>query len=594
MNLSSTIKVIQDIMRKDDGVDGDAQRIGQLTWMLFLKVFDQREDEWRGVDPSYASPLPQRFRWRNWAASKDPVNGSVRLLKLPHEIIPFVNSELFPFLREQINPTKSDIHKVIRFVFEDAKNEMKSGPLMCAVIENIEANIDFNDLKERSHLGDIYEKLLKDLRGAGNSGEFYTPRAITEFMVNRVAPDLFKRETVLDPACGTGGFLTATISHFTEQIKSSKGARPEDRLAIAELIHGFEKKNFPHLLCITNLMLHDIEVPSRVERKNTLKVGWNKWEKRDKFDCVITNPPFGGYEDMEAGFDYPLEVRTRETADMFMALIIKKLLKENGRAAVVLPDGFLFGEGVKNALKRMLLRDCNLHTIVRLPKGVFAPYTSIRTNLLFFTKGAEIEGGPERFHTGTVWFYEHPYPDGYKSYSKTKPIRFEEFAAEQAWWGSEEDDFASREENEFAWKYEFGVKRREAEAAAKPYWVKAKWLNNQAAALEERARELRVGLVGATDAAYRAEVDAEIAALREQAEPLRLQARDAKATGDRLYWPAFNLDQKNPRGPEEESHDPDVLLEKYKALLSAIDETQNQLKSELAAALAHHVSGEDV
>ncbi len=299
------------------------------------------------------------------------------------------------------------------------------------------------------------------------------------------------------------------------------------------------------------------------------------------------------YYDSGVGSDYPADLRTRETADMFMALIIKKLLKENGRAAVVLPDGFLFGDGIKGTLKKLLLRDCKLHSIIRLPKGVFAPYTTIKTNLLFFTKGRTVDDGTEHFHTDTIWFYEHPYPPGYKSYSKTKPIRLEEFKPEQEWWGDEADDFADRMENEFAWKVDFKSKREQAEAAAQPHWQRAEELNNQAAALEAEARDLRNGLVGSTDAAYREKIEAQIADLRAQAEPLRLQVRDAQAAGDRLYWPIFNLDIKNPNAPEEEAHDPNLLLEKYKKLLGEIEETENQLKSELAAALAHHFVGED-
>jgi type I restriction enzyme M protein len=340
------------------------------------------------------------------------------------------------------------------------------------------------------------------------------------------------------------------------------------------------------------MLLHGIDVPSQIEHKNTLGIGWNEWSAHDKVDCVITNPPFGGYEDDGVGSDYPADLRTRETADMFMALIIKKLLKENGRAAVVLPDGFLFGDGIKGTLKKLLLRDCNLHTIIRLPKGVFAPYTTIKTNLLFFTKGATVDDGTEHFHTDTIWFYEHPYPQGYKSYSKTKPIRPEEFKPEQEWWGDEANDFADRVETEFAWKVDFKAKREQAEILAQPHWQRAEDLNNQAAEIEAEASNLRKSLIGTTDATYREKIDAQIAALRAQAEPLRLQARDAQAAGDRIYWPIFNLDIKNPNAPEEETHDPDVLLEKYKKLLGEIEETENQLKSELAAALAHHFVAE--
>lgn len=506
-------------------------------------------------------------------------------------MIGFVNNELFPALKDQIDADRSPQHKVIREVFRDANNYMKSGSQMLAVIEKLEEAINFHDFTTRASLGDVYEQMLNDLRGAGNAGEFYTPRAITAFMADRVNPRLNKRETVMDPACGTGGFLTAAIDHFRNQLTTKSSA--EDKRAIEELIHGIEKKQLPHLLCTTNMLLHGIDVPSQIEHQNTLGIGWNEWSANDKVDCIITNPPFGGYEDDGVGSDYPADLRTRETADMFMALIIKKLLKENGRAAVVLPDGFLFGDGIKATLKKLLLRDCKLHTIIRLPKGVFAPYTTIKTNLLFFTKGSMVDDGTEHFHTDTIWFYEHPYPPGYKSYSKTKPIRLEEFKPEQDWWGSDANDFADRVENEFAWKVDFKTKREQAEAAAQPHWQRAEELNNQAAALEGEASNLRKSLVGSTDASYREKIEGQIAELRTKAEPLRLQARDAQAGGDRLYWPIFNLDIKNPNAPEDEIHDPDLLLEKYKKLLGEIEETENQLKSELAAALAHHFVDED-
>ena len=590
MNLSSTVKSIQDIMRKDDGVDGDAQRLGQLTWMLFLKVFDQREEEWEDDDAKYQSPLPERYRWRNWAAHVAGPDGKKAPQKTPTEIVAFVNNELFPALKDQIDASKSPQHKVIKQVFEDANNYMKSGPQLLAVIEKLEDAINFHDFKTRVSIGDVYEQMLNDLRGAGNAGEFYTPRAITAFMVDRVNPRLDKRDTVMDPACGTGGFLTAAIDHFRNQLTTKSSA--EDKRAIEELIHGIEKKQLPHLLCTTNMLLHGIDVPSQIEHRNTLGIGWNEWNANNKVDCIITNPPFGGYEDDGVGSDYPADLRTRETADMFMALIIKKLLKENGRAAVVLPDGFFFGDGIKNTLKKLLLRDCKLHTIVRLPKGVFAPYTTIKTNLLFFTKGNAVGDGTEHFHTDIIWFYEHTYPPGYKSYSKTKPIRLEEFKPVQEWWGDEANGFADRIENEFAWKVDFKAKRKQAETDAKPHWQRAEELNNQAAALEGEANDLRKSLVGTADVAHREKIDVQISALRIRAEPLRLQARDAQTAGDRLYWPIFNLDIDNPKAPEKETHDPHVLLNQYQKLLGEIEETENQLKIELAAALVRHFVGE--
>jgi type I restriction enzyme M protein len=578
MNLSSTIKSIQDIMRKDDGVDGDAQRIGQLTWMIFLKVFDQREEEWEDdaadAGQPYTSPLPEECRWRNWAAYKD---GKPQIAA--NELVAFVNNVLFPKLKG-IEIGDSPTRKVIRQVFEDSNNYMKSGTLMLGVIEKLDEAINFHDFTTRQNLGDIYEQILNDLRAAGNAGEFYTPRALTHVMVQLVNPRLDKREKVMDPACGTGGFLTATIDHLRRQLTPHSSA--EDKKAIEQSIAGIEKKQLPHLLCTTNLLLHGIDVPSQVDHRNTLARPWNDWRVDERVECVITNPPFGGMEDEGVGSDYPADLRTRETADMFLTLIVKKLLKDGGRGAVVLPDGALFGEGIKARIKELLLKECNLHTIIRLPHGAFAPYTGIKTNLLFFTKGKPTE---------TIWYYEHPYPEGQKSYSKTRPIRLEEFDAEKAWWGREESDFAERQVNERAWKVDFKTKKQDAEARAQPYWDKAKELSAQASALENQARDLRDSIKGVKEPEQRRPVEDQIAEMRANAEQVRRQARDAQAAGDREYWPIYNLDSKNPSTPPEESHDPDVLLEKYKKLLADIEETQEQLKSELGVALAHHFEG---
>ena len=578
MNLSTTIKSIQDIMRKDDGVDGDAQRIGQLSWMLFLKIFDQSEDEWaadaRDQGRGYRSALPEDCRWRNWAAYKDGQPQTPAT-----EIIAHVNNVVFPKLKE-LPLNGNPAAKVVRQVFVDANNFMKSGTLMLAVIEKLEDAIDFHDLKARGQLGDVYEQILNDLRSAGNAGEFYTPRAVTEFMVDRVNPSLGERETVLDPACGTGGFLTATIAHFERQL--TERSSPDDKRAIGQCIRGIEKKQLPHLLCTTNLMLHGIEVPSMIEHRNTLGQPWNGWTKRDRADCVITNPPFGGMEDDTVGGDYLLA--TRETADMFMTLIVNKLLKEdNGRAGVVLPDGFLFGEGIKAKIKEELLEKCHLHTVVRLPNGVFNPYTGIKTNLLFFTRGRP---------TDTIWFYEHRYPEGVKSYSKTKPLRIAELAPIQDWWGSEADGFASRVETEQAWRIDFKSLKAEAMAKAQPHWDEADRLNVEANDLNEQAKALRASIRGEKDDAKRRSVEEQLAELTARIDGLRQQAKEAQAAGDRHYWPIYNLDLKNPNAPEEESHDPDVLLAKYKQLLDEIEQTQNQLRDELAKALAHRIEAE--
>ena len=428
MAISTTVKSIQDIMRKDVGVDGDAQRIGQLVWMLFLKIYDDRETEWETFDDNYRSPLPEHLRWRNWAA--DPEGDTGDKLKA------FVDNTLFPGLQNL--QAQGDDYRgvVIRNVFEDAYNYMKSGQLLRQVINKIQEGVDFNKSSERHELGDLYEQILKDLQSAGNAGEFYTPRAVTEFMVNRVDPKL--DETVMDPACGTGGFLTGAIEHKRRHYVQT----PQDEETIASTIRGIEKKPLPHLLATTNLILHGIDTPSQIQHDNALSYPLISWGPKHRVDTIIANPPFGGMEEDGIEDNFPQAFRTRETADLFLTLFLQ-LLKKGGRAAVVLPDGFLFSEGMKTRLKEKLLEECNLHTIVRLPNGVFNPYTGIKTNLLFFTKGTP---------TKDVWFYEHQYPAGYKSYSKTKPMRIEEFATEQAWWGNEADGFASREENQFAWK----------------------------------------------------------------------------------------------------------------------------------------------
>lgn len=428
MSISSTIKSIQDIMRKDVGVDGDAQRIGQLVWMLFLKIFDDREMEWELLDDDYRSPIPESYRWRNWAADPEGITGDA--------LKEFIDSRLFPTLQTLDQYSQTPAAFVVRGVFEDAYNYMKSGQLIRQVINKIQEGVDFNKAQERHEFGNLYEQLLRDLQNAGNAGEFYTPRPVTEFMVRMVDPKL--DDKVMDPACGTGGFLTCTIEHKRQHYVKTA----EDERALQASIFGVEKKPLPHLLATTNMILHGIEVPSQIRHDNTLARPLISWGPKERVDCIVANPPFGGMEEDGIEANFPASFRTRETADLFLVLIMH-LLKDGGRAAVVLPDGFLFGEGIKSRIKEKLLTECNLHTIVRLPNGVFNPYTGIKTNLLFFTKGTP---------TKHVWFYEHPYPPGYKNYSKTRPMRVEEFAAEQAWWGSEADGFAGREENEFAWK----------------------------------------------------------------------------------------------------------------------------------------------
>ncbi len=421
MSISTTIKSIQDIMRKDTGVDGDAQRIGQLVWMFFLKIYDDKETEYELFDDHYQSPIPVHLRWRNWAANAEGMTGD--------ELLDFVNIQLFPTLKNLQVKGNDKRGFVIRGVFEDAYNYMKSGHLMRQVINKIVGGIDFNKAQDRHLFGDLYEQILRDLQNAGNAGEYYTPRPVTQFMVDMTAPQL--GEKIMDPACGTGGFLTCAIEYVRKQHVKTV----EHEQLLQNSIFGVEKKPLPHLLCTTNMILHGIDVPTNVRHDNTLARPLRDYSQRDRVDLILTNPPFGGMEEDGIENNFPANFRTRETADLFLVLIMH-LLKDGGRAAVVLPDGTLFGEGIKTRIKEQLLETCNLHTVVRLPNGVFNPYTGIKTNLLFFTKGAP---------TQDVWFYEHPYPAGVKNYSKTKPMRIEEFAAEKAWWND-------RVENEFAWK----------------------------------------------------------------------------------------------------------------------------------------------
>ena len=432
MSISSTIKSIQDIMRKDVGVDGDAQRLSQLVWMLFLKIFDDRETEWELLQDNYQSPLPEQYRWRNWAANAEGMTGEA--------LKQFLDNDMFPALQQLEAKGGDQRAYVIRSVFEDAYNYMKSGQLIRQVINKIQEGVDFNKAQERHLFGDMYEQLLRDLQAAGNAGEFYTPRAVTEFIVRMVNPRL--GEKVMDPACGTGGFLSCSIEHIRKQDVKTV----EDEAQLQNSIHGVEKKPMPHLLCTTNMILHGIDVPSNIRHDNTLARPLISWGPNERVDVVVTNPPFGGNEEDGIETNFPAAFRTRETADLFLVLIMQ-LLKSGGRAALVLPDGFLFGEGIKTRIKEKLLEDCNLHTVVRLPNSVFAPYTPIKTNLLFFTKGTP---------TQDIWFYEHTLPTGVKAYNKTKPLKVEEFEPLAAWWGRAEDGFSTRQETTQAWKMSLG------------------------------------------------------------------------------------------------------------------------------------------
>ncbi len=406
-------------MRQDAGVDGDAQRISQMVWLMFLKLFDAAEDDY-AWDPDYTSPIPNDLRWRNWAKDDEGITGE--------ELLAFVNNSLFPGLKALSTDVKAGRRgQIVGEIFADSFNYMKSGTLLRQVINKLD-EINFHNQQERHLFNDIYEKILRDLQSAGNAGEYYTPRAVTQFMVDMVNPQL--GQIVFDPACGTGGFLACALEHLKAQAKTA-----DDLAAIETGLRGVEKKPLPHVLCLTNLFLRGVGTPD-VARDNALtRRPYKSYEEKDRVDVVLTNPPFGGKEEPGVESGFPKAYQTKETADLFLVMIVH-LLKQGGQAAVVLPDGSLFGEGVKTRVKEKLLEDCNLHTIVRLPNGVFAPYTSIKTNVLFFTKGTP---------TTEVWYYEHPLPNDRKAYSMTRPMTVAEFDAEKAWWNN-------RVENEFAWR----------------------------------------------------------------------------------------------------------------------------------------------
>ena len=412
------IKSIQDIMRKDRGIGtGDVVRqLDQLIWMIFLKAFDDIEKQKKFLDSSYEQVIPMPYRWSTWAATDEGITGD--------KLLDFINNDLMVALRDL--PAKNS-NAIVRIAFEESHNYMKDGTLLRQVVNKI-STINFNSSDDRHTFNDLYETLLSSLQSAGDAGEYYTPRAVTKFVTEMVAPKL--GETVLDPACGTGGFLSSAIDILREQAKT-----PEDIELIEQSIHGVEKMQLPYSLCVVNMMLHGLDNPVNIRYDNTLSKPLVSYGPKDYVDTIIANPPFGGQEVDGIEKNFPSAFRTRETADLFLVLMIR-LLKDGGRAGIVLPDGTLFGEGVKTRIKEHLLDECNLHTIVRLPKTVFAPYTSIATNLLFFTKGEP---------TKDIWYYEHRLPEGVKAYNKTKPISSSEFEPLKQWW-------TNRTETEQAWR----------------------------------------------------------------------------------------------------------------------------------------------
>lgn len=411
-NLSGFIKRLRDIMRNDAGINGDAQRIEQITWMLFLKVYDAKESDWEMNEDDYTSIIPNECRWINWA--HDDKTG---VALTGDDLLDFVNNTLFPTLKNLAVTRETPIKKaIVQTVFQDANNYMKDGVLLRQVI-NVIDEIDFGDYNESHAFGEIYETILKELQSAGSSGEFYTPRAVTDFMAKMIDPKI--GETMADLACGTGGFITSWLKELHQKVETVA-----DEEAYSSSIYGIEKKQFPYMLAVTNMLLHDLDVP-QIYHDNTLLRDVLDYTDDDKFDVILMNPPYGGSEKADVKSHFPSDLASSETADLFMSVIMYRL-KEKGRAAVILPDGFLFGtDNAKVNIKKKLLNEFDLHTIIRLPSSVFSPYTSITTNILFFAKT-----GP----TKETWIYRLDKPEGYKNFSKTKPMKLEHFEPVISWW----------------------------------------------------------------------------------------------------------------------------------------------------------------
>ena len=425
-NLTGFVKRLRDIMRNDAGINGDAQRIEQIAWMLFLKVYDAKEQDWAWEDENYQSIIPQACRWQNWA--HDDKSGKAMT---GDKLLDFVNNRLFPVLKGrdiedsngkiQIPGVRVDastpISKaIVQTTFADANQYMKDGVLLRQVL-NIIDELDLSDYEESHAFGEIYETILKELQSAGSAGEFYTPRAVTDFMAQVIRPQI--GEVMADFACGTGGFIVSWLKELKKQVTTTDAEE-----AYSRSIYGIEKKQFPYMLCITNLLLHGLDVP-RVYHDNSLTHDVLDYTGEDQVDVVLMNPPYGGSEKADVKSHFPTDLASGETADLFMSVIMYRL-KKNGRAAVILPDGFLFGtDNAKVNIKRKLLREFNLHTIVRLPGSVFSPYTSITTNILFFDNTHPTE---------ETWFYRLDMPEGYKHFSKTKPMKPEHFQPVLDWW----------------------------------------------------------------------------------------------------------------------------------------------------------------
>ena len=567
--LSALIKSARDILRKDKGLNGDVDRLPLLTWVMFLKFLDDleilHEQEAELDGKRYQGIVESPYRWRDWAAREDGVTGE--------ELLSFINQDetirpdgqrgkgLFAYLRGLAGEgEKGSQREVIANVFKGVQNRMVSGFLLRDIINKING-IHFNSSEEIHTLSHLYESMLREMRdAAGDSGEFYTPRPVVRFMVQVTNPKL--GETVLDPASGTGGFLVESYDHLLKQVIT-----PEDRRKLQrESLFGQEAKPLPYMLVQMNLLLHGLEAP-QIAYGNTLERRVTEIGHSERVDVILTNPPFGGEEEAGIKANFPANMQTAETALLFLQFIMRKLRYagfgaergnrtgmdpvhsgtssvRGGRAAVVVPNGTLFGDGVCATIKEELLKEFNLHTIVRLPQGVFAPYTDIPANLLFFERG-----GP----TETIWYYEQPLPEGRKKYSKTAPLQFEELESALNWWHN-------REESPQAWKIDFADKRAAALAAAEPHWQRAESERGAALALGKQIRELEQAISAAGNG-DKAALQTQLRDQKAKQQAHEIAAKAAQSEGDALYWPIYNLDQKNPHSKAGLEHaDPKDLI----------------------------------
>jgi type I restriction enzyme M protein len=574
--LGSLIKSARKIMRKDKGLNGDLDRLPLFTWILFLKFLDDMEiaaeEEAKLSAKKYQAVIEPPYRWRDWAAKADGITGE--------ELLKFISQDetirpngtkgpgLFAYLRGLQSESGKARQDVIANVFKGVTNRMESGYLLRDVINKV-SGIHFTASEEMHTLSRLYENMLREMRdAAGDSGEFYTPRPVVKFMVDAINPKL--GETILDPACGTGGFLVEAYEHLAAECKSVF----ERRLLQQETLFGQEAKPLPYMLVQMNLLLHGLEYPN-IKYGNSLRQKVTEIGDAERVDVVLTNPPFGGEEERGILNNFPADKQTAETALLFLQLIMRKLKRpvrgKPGRAAVVVPNGILFGDGVCNRIKEDLLKEFNLHTIVRLPEGTFAPYTDIPTNLIFFDRS-----GP----TQTIWYYQVPLPEGRKKYTKTMPMQLEDMDACKEWFTANK-----RVESEQAWKIDFQNLLSKAVADATPHWNAAREAATRAHKLERQAKEAKDELrVNGKDAVQKTKLQSQLDELEAAAANERKVQDAEQAAGDAIYWPLFNLDHKNPNSPDALEHrTPSELvasiLTKEREVLRLMEEVQTEVEA---------------